>query len=162
MSTTTRNRTTVAADPALPTIVVTREFEAPPGRLFQAYTDPALLVQWLGPRRLTMRVEEYDARTHGGYRYVHTDTDGTEHRFHGAFHEVRPDERIVQTFTWGGAPDSVNLDTVVFEDLGGRTRVTTTTLLASLEARDGMLASGMAEGLSEGFDRLDEVLAAGA
>jgi uncharacterized protein YndB with AHSA1/START domain len=159
---TARNETTVAADPSLPTIVVTREFEAQLGRVFRAYTDPELVVQWLGPRRLTMRIEEYDARTHGSYRFLHIDADGTEYGFHGAFHEVRQDERIVQTFTWDGEPDGVSLDTAVFEDLGGRTRVTTTSVVDSMEARDGILASGMEGGLTEGYERLDELLAAQA
>jgi len=160
MSTTTsRNETTIAADPALPIIVMTREFDAPPDRVFRAYTDPELVVQWLGPRRLTMKIEEYDARTHGSYRFLHIDEDGTEYRFHGAFHEVRQDERIVQTFAWDGQPDGVSLETVLFEDLAGRTRVTTTSLVDSLEARDAILASGMAGGLTEGYEQLDELLA---
>jgi uncharacterized protein YndB with AHSA1/START domain len=159
---TTHNETKVAADPALPTIVITREFDAPPDRVFRAYTEPELVAQWLGPRRLAMKIEEYDCRTHGAYRFVHIDTDGTEYGFHGTFHEVRQDERIVQTFTWDGEPDGVSLDTAVFEDLGGRTRVTTTSVVASMEARDGILASGMEGGLSEGYERLDELLAAQA
>ena len=160
MSTTTsRNETTIAADPALPIIVMTREFDALPDRVFRAYTDPDLVGQWLGPRRLTMKIEEYDARTHGSYRFLHIDEDGTEYRFHGAFHEVRQDERIVQTFAWDGQPDGVSLETVLFEDLAGRTRVTTTSLVDSLEARDAILASGMAGGLTEGYEQLDELLA---
>ena len=162
MSTMTRKETTVVADPTVPTIVITREFDASPDRVFRAYTDPDLVVQWLGPRRLTMRIEEFDARTHGAYRYVHVDTDGTEHGFHGTFHDVRQDERIVQTFTWEGMPDGVALETAVFEDLGGRTRVTTTSLVDSFAARDGILSSGMEGGLSEGYERLDELLAAQA
>ena len=105
MSTTTsRHETTNAADPALPIIVITREFDAPPDRVFRAYTDPELVVQWLGPRRLTMQIEEYDARTHVSYRLLHIDEDGTEYGFHGACHEVRQDERIVQTFTVPAIP----------------------------------------------------------
>jgi uncharacterized protein YndB with AHSA1/START domain len=159
---TTGNETQIAADPDVPTIVITRDFDAPPARVFLAYTDPELVVQWLGPRRLTMKIEEYDARTHGAYRYVHLDTDGTEYGFHGTFHEVRQDERIVQTFTWDGQPDGVSLDTVLFEDLGGRTRVTTTSVVDSFETRDGILASGMEGGVTEGYQRLDELLAARA
>lgn len=159
---TTRNETTVVADPSLPTIVITREFDATPDLVFRAYTEPELVVQWLGPRRLTMRIEEYDARTHGAYRFLHIDEDGTEYGFHGAFHEVRQNERIVQTFTWDGQPDGVSLETAIFEDLGGRTRVTTTSVVDSMEARDGILASGMEGGLTEGYERLDELLAAQA
>ncbi|GAB7108192.1 SRPBCC family protein [Streptomyces phaeofaciens JCM 4814] len=155
------NETRIVADPALPTIVITREFDAPPERVFRAYTDPDLVVRWLGPRRLTMWIERYDARSGGSYRYVHREDDGTEYGFHGVFHEVRPDERIVQTFTFEGFPDGVSLETAVFEDLGGRTRVTTTSLMGSIEDRDAMISSGMEGGLREGYERLDELLDGG-
>jgi uncharacterized protein YndB with AHSA1/START domain len=157
--TTHLNETQIAADPALPTIVITREFDAPPERVFRAYTERDLIVQWLGPRNLTMKVETFDCRTGGSYRYVHVDEDGTEYGFFGAFHEVRPHDRIVQTFTYEGVPDGVSLETATFEDLGGRTRVTTTSVVDSIEARDGILASGMETGLTEGYERLDELLA---
>jgi uncharacterized protein YndB with AHSA1/START domain len=160
--TTHRNETQIEADPALPTIVLTREFDAPPARVFRAYTDPDLVIQWLGPRRLTMQIETYDARSNGSYRYLHIGEDGTEHGFHGVFHEVRPDERIVQTFTYEGWPDGVSLETATFEDLGGRTRVTTKSVLDSVEARDAMIASGMEGGVREGYERLDELLAGSA
>jgi uncharacterized protein YndB with AHSA1/START domain len=153
-----RNETRIVADPALPTIVITREFDAPPERVFRAHTDPDLVVQWLGPRALRMRIDEYDARSGGSYRYVHSDEDGTEYGFHGVFHEVRPHERIVQTFTYEGFPDSVSLETADFEDLGGRTRVTAKSLMDSFETRDAMLKSGMEIGVREGYERLDELL----
>ncbi|MER5348679.1 SRPBCC domain-containing protein, partial [Streptomyces mirabilis] len=108
MSTTKANRqheTQIVADPTLPTILIIREFDASPGRVFRAYTDPDLVVQWLGPRRLTMRIDEYDTRTGGSYRYVHRGDDGTEYGFRGVFHEVRLNERIVQTFAFDGFPD---------------------------------------------------------
>lgn len=162
MSTTrtnSRNETRIVADPEVPTIVIIREFEAPPERVFRAYTDPDLLVQWLGPRRLTTRIDEYDARTGGSYRYVNCEEDGTEYGFRGVFHEVRPHDRIVQTFSFDGFPDGVSLETALFEDLDGRTRVTTKSVLDSFEARDGMIASGMETGVVEGYERLDDLLA---
>ncbi|MFF3208868.1 SRPBCC family protein [Streptomyces sp. NPDC002962] len=154
-----RLETRIEADPALPTIVITREFNASRDRVFTAYTDPDLLVRWLGPRRLTMRIDEYDARSGGAYRYVHLEDDGTEYGFRGVFHEVRPQERIVQTFAYDGFPDSVSLEKAVFEDLGGRTRVTTTSVMESVEARDAIIKSGMQDGVRQGYERLDELLA---
>ena len=160
MSTTsTRNDTEVEADPALPTIVITREFEAPRDRVFRAYTDPDLLVQWLGPRRLTMTIDRFEPRSGGSYRYLHVDDDGSEYGFHGVFHEVRPEERIVQTFTYEGWPDGVSLETATFEDLGDRTRLRITCVYDSLESRDAMVASGMESGVREGYEQLDELLA---
>jgi uncharacterized protein YndB with AHSA1/START domain len=154
-----RNETQIVADPALPTIVITREFDAPPDRVFRAYTEPDLVRQWLGPRRLAMRIERYDVRTGGSYRYLHVEEDGTEYAFRGVFHEVRPRERIVQTFTFEGYPDGVSLETALFEDLDGRTRVTTTSVVDSVEGRDAIIASGMEGGLRESYERLDELLA---
>lgn len=156
-----RNETQIVADPALPTIVITREFDAPPERVFRAYTDPELVIQWLGPRRLTMRIDEYDARNGGSYRYVHSGEDGAEYAFHGVFHEVRPSDRIVQTFTFEGVPDSISLETVMFEDLDGRTRVTTQSLVDSIETRDAVVASGMEHGVRESYERLDTLLSDG-
>jgi uncharacterized protein YndB with AHSA1/START domain len=106
-----------------------------------------------------MTIERWDAQTGGAYRYVHTGPDGVDHKFYGAFHEVRPHERIVQTFTYEGWPDAVSLETARFEDIGGRTRLTATSVLDSIESRDGLVASGMESGLVEGYERLDELLA---
>jgi uncharacterized protein YndB with AHSA1/START domain len=158
MTTSTR-RTQIAADPEVPLIRITREFDAPRSKVFRAHTDPDLLVQWLGPRGVEMRIDSYDCRTGGSYRYVHSDANG-EYAFRGCFHEVRPDELIVQTFTFEGVPDGVALEKLVLTDLGdGRTRLTATSLCDSFAQRDAMLASGMEVGVVEGYERLDEVLA---
>ena len=161
MTTTTTRETEITADPTVPLIRMVREFDAPPAKVFRAHVDPALVVQWLGPRGLEMRVAEWDCRTGGAYRYVHARGD-EEFAFHGSFHEVRPDEVIVQTFTFEGMPEAVMLERLVLEDLGnGRTRLVATSLVDSFEARDAFLASGMDYGVREGYERLDEVLAAG-
>ncbi len=159
--TTTTHETRIAADPEVPLIRITREFDAPPSKVFRAHTDPDLIVQWLGPRGLEMRIDHYDCRAGGSYRYLHSDANG-EYAFHGSFHEVRPDTLIVQTFTFEGMPDGVALEKLVLEDLGdGRTRLTSTSLCDSFADRDAMLASGMEVGVREGYERLDEVLARG-
>ena len=158
MTTSTRE-TRIEADPQVPLIRITREFDAPPARVFRAHTDPDLVVQWLGPRGLEMRIDSYDCRPGGSYRYVHSDANG-EYAFRGCFHDVRPDELIVQTFTFEGWPEGVALEKLVLEDLGdGRTRLTATSLVDSFEGRDAFLASGMETGVVEGYERLDEVLA---
>ena len=157
--TTTTYETTIEADPTVPLVRITREFDAPPEKVFRAHTDPDLLVQWLGPHGLEMTVDHFDCRTGGSYRYLHRDENG-EYGFHGCFHEVRPAELIVQTFTFEGFPDGVALEKLVLEDLGnGRTRLTATSLVDSFEGRDAFLAGGMEQGVREGYERLDEVLA---
>ncbi len=158
----TTQQTRIEADPNVPTIRIIRDFDAPPDRVFRAWTDPELVVKWLGPKSTVMRIDEWDARTGGHYRYAAVQ-DGTEvAAFYGSFHDVRPDERLVQTFTWEGMPDGVSLDTMVFEDLGdGRTRTVGLSVLESFEARDGMMASGMDVGVYEGYEKLDALLADG-
>jgi len=159
MTATTHPETTIESDPTVPLVRIVREFDAPPEKVFRAHTDPDLIAQWLGPRDLEMTVDHYDCRTGGSYRYVHKRGD-EEYGFHGSFHEVRPSELIVQTFTFEGVPDGVALEKLVLEDLGnGRTRLTATSLVDSFEGRDAFVASGMETGVVEGYERLDEVLA---
>ena len=158
MTTMTRE-TTITADRDLPLVRIEREFDAPPEKVFRAHTDPALVARWLGPRDLEMTVEEWDCRSGGSWRYVSVH-EGEEYGFRGCFHEVRPNELIVQTFTFDGWPDSVSLERLTLEDLGdGRTRLVATSLVDSFEARDAFLASGMETGVREGYDKLDELLA---
>ncbi len=147
----------VEAVPDLPMIRVTRDFTATPGQLFRAHTDPELFAQWVGPSSLATRIDRWDARDGGCYRYV-SRRNGEEYAFRGCFHTVRPD-RLVQTFTYEDLPDGVSLDTMWFEELGdGRTRLHVESLVDSFEARDGMLASGMDVGIVEGYAKLDALL----
>jgi uncharacterized protein YndB with AHSA1/START domain len=163
MTSTTQHQTQIVADPDVPLVRIVREFDAPVEKVFRAHTDPDLVVQWLGPRGLTMTIDHFDCRSGGSYRYIHS-RDGEDSRedfaFRGSFHEVRPNELIVQTFTFEGFPDQVALEKLVLEDLGGgRTRLTATSLVDSFEARDAFVASGMETGVVEGYERLDEILA---
>lgn len=154
-----RHETEILANPDLPTITIIREFDAPPERVFRAWTDPELFKQWIGPRAYATRIDAWDARTGGSWRYTLLD-DGQERAgFYGSFHEVRPHERIVQTFTWEGAPDGVSLDITTFVDLGGgRTRLDQVSLVESIEIRDQIMSSGMEVGVNEGYEKLDELL----
>lgn len=159
MTATSTHETEIIADPNVPLVRITREFDAPPEKVFRAHTDPDLVARWLGPRRHETRIDHYDCRTGGSYRYLHV-SDGNEYGFHGCFHEVRPPELIIQTFTFEGQPDGVALERLVFEDLGrGRTRLVATSLCDSFEDRDAFIAGGMESGIREGYERLDEVLA---
>ncbi|WP_026453922.1 SRPBCC family protein [Saccharomonospora iraqiensis] len=157
--TTTTRGTTIEAVDGLPAVRIVREFAAARQRVFAAWTDPDLVARWIGPRDLELRIDGWDPRTGGHWRY--SNWRGGEHvaSFYGSFHEVRPPERIVQTFTWTDLPDGVSLETAVFDDLGGsRTRVTVTSLVDTLEARDAMLGSGMEVGVREGYEKLDALL----
>lgn len=152
--------TEIVLDDHVPLVRITREFDAPVAKVFRAHTDQDLFVQWMGPHELTLTIDHFDCRTGGGYRYVHVDADGEEYPFFGSFHEVRPGELIVQTFTYEGMPDGVALERMVFEDLGdGRTRLRSTSLVDSFEDRDAFVASGMEVGIRESYERLDALLA---
>jgi uncharacterized protein YndB with AHSA1/START domain len=140
-------------------IHIERVFDAPRDRVFAAYTDPALIPEWWGPRDMTAVVDQMDVRAGGSWRFVVRDADGSETGFRGTYREVTPPERIVQTFEWEGMPGHVSVETATFEDLGDRTRIVTTSIFHTTEERDGMLASGMERGLNETYARFDELLA---
>jgi uncharacterized protein YndB with AHSA1/START domain len=143
-------------------IVAERVFDAPRERVFQAYIDPELVPHWWGPRGVTTVVEQMDVRDGGDWRIVCRNDDGSEDAFRGTYREVKPPERIVWTFEWMGMPGYVCVETTEFEDLGGQTKVTSVTIFHTPEERDGMLASGMEDGMSDAHDQLEELLAKGA
>jgi uncharacterized protein YndB with AHSA1/START domain len=145
----------------VPMIKITRDFAATPEQLLRAHTDPDLFARWVGPDSVSTRIDYWDARDGGSWRFLN-EREGEEFGFRGCFHEVAPD-RIVQTFAWEGMPEAVALETLRFEDLGdGRTRLHAQSLVESFEARDGWLASGMEVGVNEGYAALDRLIAEGA
>jgi uncharacterized protein YndB with AHSA1/START domain len=153
------HETEIIVDPDIPLVRIIRTFDAAPHKVFRAHTDAALFSQWNGPRGVSTQIDHFDCRTGGSYRYLIV-RKGFEAGFRGSFHEVRPSELIVQTFTFEGVPDGVALEKLVFEDLGdGRTRLTATSLVDSFADRDAFVASGMESGVREGYERLDELLA---
>lgn len=159
MTTTSTRQTEIIIDPTVPQVRLVREFDAPVEKVFRAHTDRELFARWIGPRQHEVQVEQFDCRTSGSYRYTIGSGD-MQANFYGSFHEVRPNELIVQTFTFEGFPDGVALEKAHFEDLGnGRTRLTTTSLVDSFEDRDAFVASGMESGVQEGYQKLDELLA---
>lgn len=149
---------TISTPPGVPYIDMEREFDAPRDLLFRAWTDPDLLVQWLGPRKYTMIVDRFECRDGGRWRYVHRGPDGVEHGFHGVFHGEQTPDRMTQTFEYEGAPGHVSLDTLSFEERDGRTRLRARSVFTSVEARDAMVESGMESGMNEGYERLDTLL----
>jgi uncharacterized protein YndB with AHSA1/START domain len=157
--TTSSREAQIDVDPDVPLVRITREFDAPPEKVFRAHADPELFKQWMGPDDLTVEIVHFDFRTGGSYRFLNVGEMG-EFGFRGCFHEVRPGELIVQTFTFEGEPDGVALERVRFEDVGGgRTRLLATSLVDSFEGRDAFVASGMEVGVQQGYRRLDALLA---
>ena len=153
------NPTTITAQPGTPFLDVVREFDAAPAEVYGAATEPDLVVQWLGPRSITMTLQQWDVRSGGGYRYTHSRDDFTV-SFRGVYHTVRPNELIIQTFEFDGAPDQVAIESPRYEDLGdGRTRLVTRSVLPSVEALEQALQMGMTGGIEESMERLTELLA---
>jgi uncharacterized protein YndB with AHSA1/START domain len=155
------NKTTITAEPGKQELLITREFDAPRELVFKAFTDPELYVQWLGPGRLTMTLDTFEPRNGGRWRYIQKDQSGNEFAFHGVYHEVLPPQRIIDTFEFEGLPEKghVVLETIKFEELpGGRTRLISQSVFQSVADRDGMLQSGMEEGVNDSHERLAELL----
>jgi uncharacterized protein YndB with AHSA1/START domain len=161
MTTTNKTaKTEIVAEPGAQQIVITREFDAPRELVYHAYTDPDLLVQWMGPKRLTMTIERHELRDGGRYRYIHHDENGVEAGFHGVFHgEPSLDGGVVRTFEFEGYPGHVSLETLILEERNGKTHSRAVSVFQSVEDRDGMIASGMESGVNEGMEKLDELLA---
>jgi uncharacterized protein YndB with AHSA1/START domain len=156
-----KNQTVLSVEPGKQEIFITREFDAPRELVFKAYTDPKLYIQWLGPRGFNTKLDTFEPKSGGRWRYVQKDPAGNEFGFHGINHEVLAPERIIGTFEFEGLPESghVVLETAKFEALpDGRTRVTTQSVFQSVGDRDAMVQSGMERGVVDSHERLDEVL----
>ena len=159
----THPQAAIEADPTVPAIHIRREFRATKAQLVRAHTDPEIFALWIGPSNLETRIDHWDARSGGSFRYtnIRRGEDGVEeYSFRGCFHEIG--DRLVQTFTWEGMPEGVSLETLTFEELGdGRTRLHALSLCDSFEGRDAWLSSGMETGVNEGYAALDALAASG-
>lgn len=160
MSEKTRNETIVTTPGDLE-IQIDREFDAPREMVWECFEDPEQLVEWLGPRRLKMKVEEYNFREGGSWKYSHGDGEN-EYYFFGEFLKIRKPELMEQTFTFVmDPPIPPQIDHCEFIELddGARTLLRITSTFQAKEGRDGMIQSGMESGVSEGNERLDDLLA---
>lgn len=141
-------------------IVISREFAAPKHLLYRAVTEPELVKRWWNAKRGEVTTCEIDLREGGKWRYVMETPDGFEVAFHGEYREIVPDERIVTTEAFEGAPDADNnatVNTMTFTEAGGATTLTVTVDCPSELVRNAIVESGMEEGLQDAYDLLDEV-----
>jgi uncharacterized protein YndB with AHSA1/START domain len=151
----------ILAEPGKQEMFIERECDAPREIVFKAFTDPKLYAQWIGPRNLTTTFERFEARNGGSYRFTQKDEKGMVYSFHGVYHDVSPPERIIGTFEYEGLPESghVSLEVTKFEEMpGNRTKLVSQSVYLSVADRDGMLQSGMEEGMNDSYSRLDELL----
>jgi uncharacterized protein YndB with AHSA1/START domain len=136
-----------------------RWFDAPRERVWQAFTDPELIPQWWGLRSTTTIVDELELRPGGKWRFVQRSDDGSETGFRGEYREIRGPESLTRTFEWEGMPGHISTETVTFTEQDGGTLVSTASVFDNREDRDGMVESGMEDGMRETYDRLAELLA---
>jgi uncharacterized protein YndB with AHSA1/START domain len=153
----TSSGTAVVTLPTDTQILITRDFEAPKHLVFKAYTTPELIKRWWGGDRGEVTVAEVDLRVGGAWRYVMTANGGFEVGFHGVYREIVPNERIVSTEIFEGAPDAEAVVTHTFTEKEGRTTLTMLMQLPSREIRDTVINTGMEGGMQESMDHLERV-----
>jgi uncharacterized protein YndB with AHSA1/START domain len=160
MATASKTRETEFTTPSDRELVATRVFDAPRDLVWDAFTKPEHIQKWLlGPEGWTMPVCEIDLRPGGSWHFVWRRSDGKEPEFGmtGVYREVKRPERLVHTENWGGDWAEA-LDTYVFTEEGGKTKVVCTVQYPSKEARDRAIGTGMKEGWAVSYDRLDDIL----
>jgi uncharacterized protein YndB with AHSA1/START domain len=156
MAATTANSAVVTL-PSDTQILITREFAAPRHLVFRAYTTPELIRRWWSGDRGEVTSVEVDLRPGGSWRYVMAANAGFEVAFHGEYHEIIPDERIVATEVFEGAPDAAAVTTATFSERDGRTTLAILVQHTSQENRDMHVNSGMESGLQEALNHLEQV-----
>jgi uncharacterized protein YndB with AHSA1/START domain len=143
-------------------ILITREFDAPKHLVYKAWTTPELVKRWWHAKRGEVTLCEIDLRVGGRWRYVSVTDDGFEVGFHGEYREIVPNERIVSTEVYEGAPQAEGpeqgtLNTATFTEADGRTTLTILVQAPNKEIRDAIIESGMEAGLQDALDLLEQV-----
>ena len=139
-------------------ILVTREFDAPKHLVYKAWTTPELVKRWWNAKRGEATIADIDLRVGGAWRWVMVTDDGFEVAFHGEYRELIPNERIVYTEVYEGAPGGgAVLVTLELSERDGRTTATLLTEAGTKEVRDTIIESGMEGGLQDALDLLEEV-----
>jgi len=160
MATMASKRRAVVTLPTDTQILITREFDAPRHLVYKAITTPELVKRWWNAKRGTVTVAEIDLRVGGKWRSVMVTEGGFEVAFHGVYREIVPNERIVSTEVYEGAPggdENGTLNTVTLVEKGGRTTLTTLVQAPSRTVRDAIIDSGMESGMQDAYDLLEEV-----
>ena len=138
-------------------ILIGREFDAPKHLVYKAWTTPELVKRWWHANRGEVTVAEIDLHVGGKWRSVAVTDDGFEVAFHGEYREIVPNERIVPTEVYEGAPDAETVNTLTLEEVDGRTILEILVQHSSKESRDAQIDSGMEAGLQDALTLLEEV-----
>lgn len=154
-------RTQVIAEKNKQELFIIRAFDAPRELVFKAFSEPDLIMQWMGPKEMDTIVNKLDNQSHGSWRITHIDPQGNNHIFNGAIHEVAASERIIRTFEYEGMPDRghVSLEFLVLENMPVNCcKMTIQVIYKSVMERDAHIQSGMERGVVDSHDRLDALL----
>jgi len=154
-------KTQIIAEEGKQELFIIREFDIQRELVFKAFAEPELLVQWMGPDDLEMKLEKYDHKSHGSYRYTHSDKNGNTYGFNGVIHEVAFPERIIRTFEFEGMATKghVALEFITLDHLNeNKTKLVAQTVFRSVADRDGMLKSGMEKGVADSYNKLENLL----
>jgi uncharacterized protein YndB with AHSA1/START domain len=143
--------------PADDQILITREFDAPKHLVYRAWTTPDLVKRWWNAKRGEVTIAEIDLRVGGSWRYVMMTADGVEVGFHGEYREIVPNERIVSTEVFEGAPESGTVNTLTLTEDDERTTLSVLVQAPSKDVRDAIIESGMEAGLQDALDLLEQV-----
>jgi uncharacterized protein YndB with AHSA1/START domain len=149
----------VVTTPSDTQIMITREFDAPKHLIYKAWTTPALIKRWWNARRGTVTVADVDLRVGGAWRWVMVVDRGFEVAFHGEYLEIVPNERLVHTEVFEGAPDASAVVTLTFTEEDGRTLLIMVAEHKNRADRDSHLDSGMEAGMQDAMDLLEQVAA---
>jgi uncharacterized protein YndB with AHSA1/START domain len=153
----TSSGTAVVTLPTQTQILITREFDAPRHLVYRAWTAPELIKRWWSGERGEVTSAEVDLRVGGKWRYVMVAHGGFEVAFHGEYIEIVPNERIVSTEVYEGAPDAAAVSTLTLAEAAGRTTMTLLVQHENQAHRDAHINSGMEVGMQEGMAKLERV-----
>jgi uncharacterized protein YndB with AHSA1/START domain len=156
----TSSHTAKVTLPADNQLLITREFAAPAHLVYRAITTPKLIKRWWNAKRGEVTLCEHDVTVGGKWRQVMVTPDGFEVAFHGEYREIVPNEKVVSTEVYEGAPggdEGGGVNTVTLTENDGRTTMTVLCEYPSKEVRDMVVESGMEEGMQDAYDLLEEV-----
>ena len=136
-------------------IVVTREFDAPIGLVFDVFTKPEHVRKTIAPFGEKVTVCSIDLRVGGNYHFVFVTDDGTECSFRGTYLEVEPPTRTVETWLFEGWPDAEAVESMDLRETGGVTKLTHKLAFRDQAGRDHMTKF---DGIEANFDNVEDYL----
>jgi len=152
------NKTMFVNEPGSQNVVITHMFDEPPDVVYKIMTDPMQIPNWWGPREMTTAIDRFELQEGGIWRFIQYDKEGKRFGFHGVYHEIEPEKRLVYTFEYEDMPGHPLLIIDTLEKIEGMTKYTELTVFPSVDERDGMVQANMQMGIEQSMERIDELL----